>query len=1037
MLKSLIRIAGVAMILAAVMSCKKEPEFGPANIGVGTGSVEFTKDGGEEVINLLSNRNWTAELTSSEGKPEWLKLSDTVGVASNDSVAITFTALPNTGEDRYATVTFSTGTLTATVSVSQPGEIAKQYTPISDVRALYQGENVTVTEDWTICGTVISNYRHENSGGLNNATSQKTVIVQDETGGISLYLAENNTLYAVGDKVEIKVKDLELQRYQNGSLQLNAVPMDRLTKLTGGSQVEPKSITAAELLTGNYESQYVAVSNVQVMDSDLGKTFVSGDSHTSINFIAETGERFVLFSSKYSTFGAETVPSGSGVLKGIAAVYGGTTYQISITSTDDYAGLTGERFDQGEIPTEGKLVGNYNTWKTVGPLASFKDDFESITEGYKEYVNDNWMFWTSDGASVKTGFKTEVYDNDGSKYISIAPFESTTAEVVAYALPPRADMTKADPKEFSFSKALYYRDSDDGSKLEVVVSTDFAGDFEKATWTVVKDATFASGATTNQWVTETVDLSAYSGESSLCIAIRYTGKGNTYRIDNVSYGDENSGGEDPEPGETVSIKSIRDLYKGSNVTISDSWTIKGTVISNVDLNNGSSKKNIVLQDETAGIMVRVKNDEESFKLGDVIEVNIEGQSLEQYNGLLQLNNVPNANITKVSSGSVPEAKAISAAELCTGAYESQYVAVENVQVVAEDLGKTFVVNDSNTSITFESETGETFDLFTSKWAESLKTVTVPEGSGTIKGVAGVNNSVFQLSLTSTSDYAGLTGERFGGGDEPDPEEPVIVKATVAEVLAAEPNDNVWYQMTGTITNIANTTYGNFDITDETGTIYVYGLTATGPLASNDKSFSTLGLKEGDILTFIGTRDEYNGTPQVGGPAYYVSHEEGELPEQPSLITGTEGDGIYTSSVDLSLSSVNAEDQKWEKCKFILGETEYPAIKLGTSSVAGSYSFNLGKTGSVTLTMYAVAWNGKKTHAAVKISGGGTINGLSQVELDCQANAGLSNNSPFTITFGSSDFYTMNIEGATENTVITVTTEGMSNKRVGFTAVNVK
>lgn len=924
MLKSFIRIAGVAMILAAVMSCKKEPEFGPANIGVGTGSVEFTKDGGEEVINLLSNRNWTAELTSSEGKPEWLKLSDTVGVASNDSVAITFTALPNTGEDRYATVTFSTGTLTATVSVSQPGEIAKQYTPISDVRALYQGDNVTVTEDWTICGTVISNYRHEKSGGLNNATSQKTVIVQDETGGISLYLEENNTLYAVGDKVEIKVKDLELQRYQNGSLQLNAVPMDRLTKLTGGSQVEPKSITAAELLTGNYESQYVAVSNVQVMDSDLGKTFVSGDSHTSINFIAETGERFVLFSSKYSTFGAETVPSGSGVLKGIAAVYGGTTYQISITSTDDYAGLTGERFDQGEIPTEGKLVGDYNTWKTVGPLASFKDDFESITEGYKEYVNDNWMFWTSDGASVKTGFKTEVYDNDGSKYISIAPFESTTAEVVAYALPPRADMTKADPKEFSFSKALYYRDSDDGSKLEVVVSTDFAGDFEKATWTVVKDATFASGATTNQWVTETVDLSAYSGESSLCIAIRYTGKGNTYRIDNVSYG-ENSDVEEPTEPQPKAA-TVAEVIAAS--VSDDVWyQITGTITEIQNTQYG----NFVIEDATGSILVY--------------------------------------GLTKAWNGGVND--------------------------------KSF------------SELG-------------LKEGDVLTLAGTrdeYNGTPQVGGTAYYISHES--------------GEEPDPEDPVIVKATVAEVLAAEPNGNVWYQMTGTITNIENTTYGNFDITDETGTIYVYGLTATGPLASNDKSFSSLGLKEGDILTFIGTRDEYNGTPQVGGPAYYVSHEEGELPDQPSLITGTEGDGIYTSSVDLTLSSVNAEDQKWEKCTFKINETEYPAIKLGTSKVAGSYSFNLGKTGSATLTMYAVAWNGKKTHAAVKISGGGTINGLTQVELDCQANAGLNNNSPFTITFGSSDFYTMNIEGATENTVITVTTEGMSNERVGFTAVNVK
>ena len=75
---------------------------------------------------------------------------------------------------------------------------------------------------------------------------------------------------------------------------------------------------------------------------------------------------------------------------------------------------------------------------------------------------------------------------------------------------------------------------------------------------------------------------------------------------------------------------------------------------------------------------------------------------------------------------------------------------------------------------------------------------------------------------------------------------------------------------------------------------------------------------------------------------------------------------------------------------------------------------------------------------VKISGGGTINGAEQVELACVPNTGLSGNgNEYTITFGANDFYTMSIEGATENTIITVTTEGMQDNRAGFTGVNVK
>ena len=351
MLKILMKLAGAVMILAAIASCKEEKEdFGVPSIGVSTNSVSFSEAEGRQTVKILSSRDWTVEIDYAvEVEEDWLVVTPASGSASHDSVEVVLSVLANSAEDRSASVTFNAGALSATVSVFQKGEVAKEYDAIEDVRALYQGENVTISEDWTICGTVISNYRHSESGGLNNATSQKSVVIQDETAGIVLFLAENNKELALGDRIEVKVNGLVLQRFDNGSLQINAVPMDRITKITTGSQVEPKTISASELVTGEYESQYVAVTDVQVVDSDLGKTFVTQDGegkdrHTSINFISRTGVRFLLFSSAYSTFGDQLVPEGSGTLKGIAAVHGGD-YQISITSTDDYAELTGERFD--------------------------------------------------------------------------------------------------------------------------------------------------------------------------------------------------------------------------------------------------------------------------------------------------------------------------------------------------------------------------------------------------------------------------------------------------------------------------------------------------------------------------------------------------------------------------------------------------------------------------------------------------------------------------------------------------------------------
>ena len=52
---------------------------------------------------------------------------------------------------------------------------------------------------------------------------------------------------------------------------------------------------------------------------------------------------------------------------------------------------------------------------------------------------------------------------------------------------------------------------------------------------------------------------------------------------------------------------------------------------------------------------------------------------------------------------------------------------------------------------------------------------------------------------------------------------------------------------GTVSNIVNSTYGNYTLTDTSGSIYVYGtLTQSG----ESKKFSTLGISEGDIIKVI-------------------------------------------------------------------------------------------------------------------------------------------------------------------------------------------
>jgi len=87
--------------------------------------------------------------------------------------------------------------------------------------------------------------------------------------------------------------------------------------------------------------------------------------------------------------------------------------------------------------------------------------------------------------------------------------------------------------------------------------------------------------------------------------------------------------------------------------------------------------------------------------------------------------------------------------------------------------------------------------------------------------------------------------------------PVIEDATCAEVIAGP--ESKTYRVTGTVKSIANTTYGNWYLADETGEIYIYGtLDAKG----NEKNFLSLGIEVGDIVTVEGPKTLYGTTVEL-------------------------------------------------------------------------------------------------------------------------------------------------------------------------------
>ncbi len=245
---------------------------------------------------------------------------------------------------------------------------------------------------------------------------------------------------------------------------------------------------------------------------------------------------------------------------------------------------------------------------------------------------------------------------------------------------------------------------------------------------------------------------------------------------------------------------------------------------------------------------------------------------------------------------------------------------------------------------------------------------------------------------------GNSGGGNNGGDNPNPDN--IIDVTVAEFLAAEPSETVWYRLKGEVVGPINDTYGNFDIKDATGQVYVYGIS----------NWSQYDVKEGGTITIVGNRYIYNDTKDEVMNAYIESYDS-------STETGDNGGGNNGGGDDPAPSTGKYEPQNitWTlgssaydntsgnnaQTAVVNGETVNNLLKLGTGSKVGDATLHV-PAGTKKLGAYIIAWKGKT--ASLKLSNGGT-------EIDTvepAANVGASGNPPYTITLAETDYYEIEV-----------------------------
>ena len=223
---------------------------------------------------------------------------------------------------------------------------------------------------------------------------------------------------------------------------------------------------------------------------------------------------------------------------------------------------------------------------------------------------------------------------------------------------------------------------------------------------------------------------------------------------------------------------------------------------------------------------------------------------------------------------------------------------------------------------------------------------------------------------------------FTEGETPDPSE--IKDATVAEFIAAEVSTTQLYRLTGTITEIQNTTYGNLMLNDATGEVLIYGVKKDKD--AGNTSFSELGAEVGDKLTVVGQRGAYNTTIEMKS-GYCEKLEKDTTTPKFSVSTET----LTAKAADKSVSFDVRGNVKWTVSSDNAAYKVSPESGDGNGTVTVSFAENTtDKDVTVKLTVSTTAEVATKSYTVTLthkgVSAAGTEDFSSSVEWTLGTNA---------------------------------------------------
>lgn len=227
-----------------------------------------------------------------------------------------------------------------------------------------------------------------------------------------------------------------------------------------------------------------------------------------------------------------------------------------------------------------------------------------------------------------------------------------------------------------------------------------------------------------------------------------------------------------EPGDILTIADLRSAFvNNGNVPIQwrDSTAKSLYCVVTADEQNGNLYRNVYVQDNTGGMVLRLKNSGGLYQ-GDSIRIHLPGTTLSAYQGLLQIDSVDvDDNIVKQATNVWIQPQTVTIGQLSealslTSPMQGRLIRLENVQFIGTDTSKTYAnaVAQATENRTLENCSGNTVIARNSGYANFAGTP-VPNGKGSFVGVVGVFGTTVQLFIRDINEVQ-LNGPRCGEND---------------------------------------------------------------------------------------------------------------------------------------------------------------------------------------------------------------------------------------------------------------------------------